>query len=811
MKKSRDNHYVPQWYQDGFKEPNQGSFTYLDLKPNKIRLEDGREFTHKSLFKNTHPSRCFYQTDLYSTFFGSYINDEIERLLFGRFDATGAEAVRAFCTDDKALWHRNFEALFEYIDIQKIRTPKGLDWLRSEHPRISQNDLMQEMQGIRSMHCSIWSEGVREIVSAENADTKFIISDHPVTIYNHGIAPDDIINAYPYDPSITLKSSQTIFPLNRNFCLILTNLEYAQNPEVNCRSKRTFARLFKHSMVRTDAFIRTRQLSDAQVCKINFITKARAKRYVAAGKVEWLYPERCISDSWAELKTVLQPPERELFGFGGEMFAKFDDGHVHYQDAFGRTEDERDFLKKELPPTPLKPKAYCGCGSGRAFRKCCQNKPEELRPSWREKSIRERNLMLFNGILNVLEFDYKKDWVEIRKTLKDEQISEIYKIFDALWPLETDILSLLPKPDKSPRAVYTGILHPEMIGEFALGSSLYFGELLIQHPFLHPRTVKPEFNPIENPQSYRHQFITEMMCLMMIMPLVEEGIVCLFPDPCYFDQHLQKQMYLLASERTSTTPSNPDKDPRLIRMMKGFQKRAQLSMPSDALVAKIRKASKEMDEIKEKVTREYIQSLKEEDPLIDLKDDSLSKENGGQMNLMHLVPSFEMAMYLAQATGSCIITDSPHRWLEIRQALQYFEQQEKDVLTSLAEKIESSSFVFPTLHNDILTINERVNMEPYSGLMRDIHKYLSRIKPKGRKPNFEAGLAGRFQRLHRLLQTDIIKQEPHYLAGQISCVFPRGGIQHHTVNRLLLMSNSEHHSRSVPMAFLIEGMNDKRL
>ena len=40
------------------------------------------------------------------------------------------------------------------------------------------------------MHCTIWTEGVREIVSAEDSDVKFIISDHPVTIYNHAAPPD---------------------------------------------------------------------------------------------------------------------------------------------------------------------------------------------------------------------------------------------------------------------------------------------------------------------------------------------------------------------------------------------------------------------------------------------------------------------------------------------------------------------------------------------------------------------------------------------------------------------------------------------
>ena len=79
---------------------------------------------------------------------------------------------------------------FEYLDTQKIRTPKGLDWLSAQYPRLTQNDLMFEMQGIRMMHCTIWTEGVREIVSAQDAEVKFIVSDHPVTIYNHAIPPD---------------------------------------------------------------------------------------------------------------------------------------------------------------------------------------------------------------------------------------------------------------------------------------------------------------------------------------------------------------------------------------------------------------------------------------------------------------------------------------------------------------------------------------------------------------------------------------------------------------------------------------------
>ena len=68
--------------------------------------------------------------------------------------------------------------------------------------------------------------------------------------------------------------------------------------------------------------------------------------------------------------------------------------------------------------------------------------------------------MLQNGIVNVLELESGKDWVQVRRELTDEKISKIYNLYEALWPLETDLLALLPKPDGEARAVYTGSIHP---------------------------------------------------------------------------------------------------------------------------------------------------------------------------------------------------------------------------------------------------------------------------------------------------------------------------------------------------------------
>src|SRR5258708_23998759 len=144
--------------------------------------------------------------------------------------------------------------------------------------------------------------------------------------------------------------------------------------------------------------------------------------------------------------------------------------------------------------------------------------------------MRERNLMLRNGIIKVLGLEQENDWVKVRRELTDEKISRVYLLYESLWPLETDLFQLLPKPDGSARAVYTGSIHPTTITEFALGASLYFGELIIEHPFIHAGTFKKEFSPVENPRTYRQEFLKTVLFFLTVMPFVERGLVNLIPN-----------------------------------------------------------------------------------------------------------------------------------------------------------------------------------------------------------------------------------------------------------------------------------------
>lgn len=802
MSITRNNHFVPQWYQERFFSDGRRTLFYLDMSPKVFTRKDGGTTTGSDLF-HAPTSRAFAAKDLYSTLFGTAVNDEIERKLFGDIDGRGAAAIRAFAGLDQSAWHSNFENFFEFMDVQKLRTPKGLDWLKKQYPELSQNELMFEMQGIRFLNCTIWTTGVREIVSAEKAMVKFIVTDHPVTIYNYAAPPSDPRCKYPDEPSIALKGSQTIFPLGPDHCLILTNIEYANKPDANPLEERTFARNYRPTMVSTIDFIRSRELDDQQVSEINFILKARAKRHIAAGRQDWLYPERTVQKSWQELRETLRPPKNGLHRFGGEMFASYASGHVHYQDEFGRSEKPRPFLLKEAPSSPLKAKDVCGCGSGVRFGHCCEPKAVELRPSWTEKSIRERNLMLFNGLSNLFELD-SKDWTQVRQELTDEKIATAYRLYEGLWPLETDLLKLLPKPDRQLRSVYTGSLHPQHIHEFAIGSALYFGEILIQHPFVLAGTLNKEFRPTENPRQYRGEFLKAMLFFMNVMPLVDAGLVNLIPDPCDFDFHLRDQMMKMAQVRSTGLKFEIADDPRMEELLHEDFKRTLLALPDEALKNQMAKVAQPGEAANLSELMPHIRQIRENDPLAILQDGALEAGTGGQLQLMKLAPNFEIAMYLAQATGAQILTDSKHRWMELNAALNRRYVGTSPALRSLGAEISSTPLAFPGWWQDILRFSEAQGFVEFRSVMRNSFNYLKALKADDVKPNFESQLAARFSQSRSATQSFIQKTGVQHSMGRLRSVMRIGGLQDNTVNRLLLMSSSDRHLPFVPMAVFID-------
>lgn len=796
---TRNNHYVPEWYQRGFLESGQSQMYYLDTSPEQKMLQDGRTVTMNAVHK-WGPRRCFYEHDLYSTRFGTAVNDEIEKYLFGSIDARGTKAVRAFGGGDLSSMHHSFRDFFEYLDAQKLRTPKGLDWIKSRYSLLDQEELMREMQGLRLMHYTMWTEGVREMVSAEDSDVKFILTDHPVTVYNAALPPNSPDCRYPEDPPIELIGTQTVFALDANTCLILTHLEYAQDPRTaKLTSPRTHARYRGQSLARTDAFIRKRKFSREEVIAINHVLKSRARRYIAASNKEWLYPEKSSTGSWKDLAQLLLP-QNDLWQFGGEIYVGYGDGSTQYQDAFGRTSGAHQYLRRKERGADLGPNDFCGCGSGRKFKRCCKELADAERPSWDVYGIRERNLMLCRSVEDTLGLTAGKTWDDVRRELSDEQVKRIHEAFSSLWPEDTDLVELLPRPRGDTfRAVYLGASDPRTVEATILGWLPYFDEVVLAHPFLHALRIKPEFSPTKSPSQHKAQTLKNVLLLLMLEPYISSGYVHLIPDPGDFNAQFGMSALQMAKERTADWKPGRQSGNRLEALFKDDQHRLLGQLPESSLGRLFHRAMPEASDAEIESAIAYMKSELATDPYALLQP--IEPGDAGAQFLCLKGYGLEAAMYLAALTGSSIYTDVDAHWQQLHMHALQADRAAASVWTPVVESLRVVDFSIDMSAPTLLEVRR-------AGRFGDMRAAMRRFAEAVRQPSGQPRpdeIALQFTKAAQALKgewADVPRTLP--LTGHVELSAPTGGFERNDVRRLLLTFGRARSVHPIPFAMLIK-------
>jgi len=339
----KNNHYVPIWYQKRF-VPDPSSkheLYYLNLKPPQFIDGKGKVHTGNAVRKLGF-KHCFVEEDLYTTNFNGVESRTLEQLFFGQIDARGRAAVE-WCAAFSHPWDgsNHINNLLLYMSTQKLRTPKGLAWLRDQASKLGRSDknsILALMTSLRQLYSSIWMECVWLIADASKSDTKFVISDHPVAIYNRRCGPRSQWCREHNDPDIRLHASHTFFPLSLNKILILTNLSWVRNPYQNGLGMRPNPNFFRGAIMKITDIQTLRFLSEEEVRQINFIVKSRAYRHIAAAKEDWLYPEKYVSKSdWYNYGYgyLLMPDPRSVV-YGGQVVIGHRDGTSSAFDEYGR-------------------------------------------------------------------------------------------------------------------------------------------------------------------------------------------------------------------------------------------------------------------------------------------------------------------------------------------------------------------------------------------------------------------------------------------------------------------------------------------
>jgi hypothetical protein len=793
--KTRNNHYVPQWYQRGFLAAGQSRLFHLNLDPDRKTLPDGRQVPLTALHERS-AKKCFVEYDLYTTHFGPIVNDDVERRLFGVIDDQGAKAVRAFVLGNHSDVHDSFQDFFEHMAAQKLRTPKGLDWIRSCYGELGQVDLMVEMQALRLMHCTMWAEGVREIVSAADSDVKFIVTDHPVTVYNAAVSPASPDCAYPLDPKVAALGTQTVFALDANTCLIFTHLEYAKQPNAQDLMRlRTNARHLSAGMTRTDNFIRDRRLSRDEVIAINHLLKSRARRYIAAADKAWLYPEQQFSGTWAQISKVLLPKD-DLWRFGGEIYVGYKDGTSGYWDEHGRTSKAHEFLARKSPRKNIGANDFCGCGSAYAYKDCCQLLPAAERPSWEVYGLRERNLMFCNAVQGILGLLDGASWEDVRRTLSDDQVQRIHGVFSNLWPEDTDLAALLPRRNpKVLRSVYIGIADPRTVKAAVLGWLPYIDEIVLVNPFFLGTRMKPEFSPIESPTGHKMQTLKNVMLLLALEPFIRSGVVHLVPDPGEINTPLGQHVREVLARRTAGWKPPQGGLHRFLQLGKEDTLRIVWMLPEASQRRYIAQHMPDVDAAMTDRIIEYFKRQAQVDPYTLLQPLPVG-EDGAQYQIFKGL-NLEAALYLASLTGSIIHVDTQAHWEQLLTDAQPAGAPSQRVWEPVRQALGEISF---PVYLNARRVAERLVSSDRPPIRSLLRRLADAVSTPGSSPGPNELAKQLRQARGKVERVEKCARDSNRLPARLELHIPPAGFSRHEVQRLLMMFAGATQRWSVPYA-----------
>jgi hypothetical protein len=277
------------------------------------------------------------------------LSDVIEHKLFGPVDREGEKAVRFF---SEYAFNENsskaFRDILTFLGAQKFRTPKGLAFLRMVTKTAANQDVLPMLEELLNFYSTIWIEGIWEVIECRDSAIKFIVSDHPVTTYNKDLFPGNPSCSYPKDAEVERIGTHTVYPLDPEHCLVITNLEYARNPWASPTAFRLNPRYYAETVVDLRRVQTGRQIPESDVQAVNFILKSRARRFIASPMKEWLYPEKTMKTThWSKLglKYFLLPDPRKFLFITSSLYGG--GGRYGGQDEYGRAPSKDPMSEKK--------------------------------------------------------------------------------------------------------------------------------------------------------------------------------------------------------------------------------------------------------------------------------------------------------------------------------------------------------------------------------------------------------------------------------------------------------------------------------
>lgn len=360
--------------------------------------------------------------------------------------------------------------------------------------------------------------------------------------------------------------------------------------------------------------------------------------------------------------------------------------------------------------TRIRRNDLCPCRSGRKYKHCCEGKVDwkaiyskEDNSFIRNYSLRGKNLAFLQAIFDILQLDPEKplSWLDVKRACTVEAVREIHKTTPLLWPDKLDLERILKEEQHTTAGLYVGNYHSKQIFQGLTRHALYSDRILMVDPFIDPRSVRQEFNPVENPDKFRANTLKCIFLWISLASWIDAGIVAFIRSPGDFDPNLRMQTLRASRARYegsaelqtameasiekefggSISSSSLGAEAEYLFLVQSDQeiKRSFLESHPDATDADVRRYVA------------HIERMRERHPFYLPMENRREEIGGGELLLMTTGVDYTMAKIVANLTGSHLITNLTYRWTEI--SLDRANLNE-NVWTPFAKAFDSLDFRF---------------------------------------------------------------------------------------------------------------------
>jgi hypothetical protein len=249
-----------------------------------------------------------------------------------------------------------------------------------------------------------------------------------------------------------------------------------------------------------------------------------------------------------------------------------------------------------------------------------------------------------------------------------EAVRRIHEAVMEAWPPDSDILSILQRISTDVSGLYIGDYDLEYISRGIIRHSIYANKILIVDPFVYPRSVRDEYNPVLQPEQYRAQTLKNVNFWFALLPWVEAGIVEMIRTPADFDRKLNWDSLVLQHKKYEENEVLKRAADVSVQdfMKRHLKKQAHQFLLLGAPDSYIRRTFEELNlEQKDKgftvdLFLKHVQTMREEDP------NFLEAVRGkSQLHMMTTGTSYDIAKLTASITHSYLVTDVYVKWREI--------------------------------------------------------------------------------------------------------------------------------------------------